>query len=269
MIDRALTDLAVSGDPSSPATSSGSGSFAGTCFSILLLLAVAAAVAYWLVEHQRWQQSFAEEREQVATLLDPALFALQRAVLGQLYRSTTDSPRIRDVAAAAGLEAVTVAVVTPRMAKDGWIEFVGREGKACEEPPAMPTAASRIRLTPAGSSRYHSPPPPPPEFTVNGDFINNTNGGVVNNRSTVVNAFNTFSDRYTSEVAEALRELERVVRESGSVDGNEQLAAFLEQLEADQPKRSVLRSLFAGIKEAVPALVGMADLTQKISSLFS
>lgn len=104
---------------------------------------------------------------------------------------------------------------------------------------------------------------------MNGDMISAGDGAVVTNRSTVTHSFNTFAERYSTDVADALTELERVVRESGSADGAEQLAEFLAQLSAEEPRKSVLRALFAGITEAVPAVTALAGMTATITALFT
>jgi hypothetical protein len=102
-----------------------------------------------------------------------------------------------------------------------------------------------------------------------GDTVHAHGGSTINNRSVVVNSFNKFATKYDEETAAALIRLEELVRQSESVDAQENLDAFLEEIQRESPRRSILRSLFDGIQQAVPTVAQAGDILFKIRELMS
>ena len=102
-----------------------------------------------------------------------------------------------------------------------------------------------------------------------GDYISVGDNSVVANRSIVLNSYNKLESRYGTEAVQALGELERIVRAHGDSEAVEILDGFIAEASSESPSRGRLRTLFNGLKEAVPTLQGMAELVDKVSGTFT
>jgi hypothetical protein len=107
----------------------------------------------------------------------------------------------------------------------------------------------------------------PVEVTM-GDRFENIQDTTIVNRSTVENAFNRVAPQVDSELSDALRELADAVQASGSTAAAETYASFTEELERSEPRKSVLRSLWDGLTDALPSVLQMTEVVAKVTSLF-
>lgn len=256
--------LAFTPSPTGPPHGSAGSTASGVFFFVVLIAAVVGLVL-WVNRETDVDRA----KKRAAAMTDGEVRRLDRDILGHLYRRSTDEPTATDVATAIDRDPADVRVALHRLITH---EFVRRADATAgngvhevAERATIPAAGQKVRLTPAGAAQFSTRG----DTTVNGDMISAGDGAVVTNRSIVTHSFNAFAERYSTDVADALTELERVVRESGSADGAEQLAEFLAQLDTEQPKKSVLRALFTGITEAVPAVTALAQLTATIGTLFA
>lgn len=113
-------------------------------------------------------------------------------------------------------------------------------------------------------------------ITMNGDrIVTGDNSQVTNrsensttiSRSSLNNSINKVEGR-GEEVAAALRELAATIESSDSPEAAELFDAFNEELTKSEPKKSVLKSLYSGMIDAVPVVGQMADVATKLAPLF-
>lgn len=71
------------------------------------------------------------------------------------------------------------------------------------------------------------------------------------------------------ELARALDRLRDVVMASAHPDAIDNYQALAEELQRDQPRTSLLRSFWEGIRTALPTATELVDLGTKLSSLLS
>ena len=102
-----------------------------------------------------------------------------------------------------------------------------------------------------------------------GDHFENISHSTIVNRSIVQKSFNKLARDYDDDTAQALQQLAEEIEKSGNREAAETFEAFNEELQKPEPKKSILRSLFNGITEALPALSSMTDLIEKISKIFT
>lgn len=107
------------------------------------------------------------------------------------------------------------------------------------------------------------------EVIVGDKFSNIGAGATIVNRSTLNNSFNTVKESYGPDMAQALQQLAELVEKSGNMDAADNFNALTEELQRPQPKKSLLKSFWSGIVEAIPNVVQLVDLTAKITSLFA
>jgi hypothetical protein len=91
-------------------------------------------------------------------------------------------------------------------------------------------------------------------------------GATVINRSTLTNSMNSVTDEYGREVADALQQIAELVEQSGNADAVENFNALTEELQRPNPRKSLIRSFWDGMLQAVPIL---ADAGAKIAPLLS
>jgi hypothetical protein len=107
-------------------------------------------------------------------------------------------------------------------------------------------------------------------FTVSGDMFSNIGAGAtIVNRSTLINSMNALSQKSDEDTANALRELAQAIQDAGNEAAAENFDAFMIELQRPEPRKSLLKSLWAGVVEALPSIVTLADAVSKIASLFS
>jgi hypothetical protein len=87
------------------------------------------------------------------------------------------------------------------------------------------------------------------------------------NGSTLANSMNSAKIMGGEEAATALEELARVVDDSEDADAIECFNAFTDELEKPKPKGVLLRSFWASITSALPAVSEMTSLAERIAPL--
>ncbi len=73
----------------------------------------------------------------------------------------------------------------------------------------------------------------------------------------------------SEELARALDRLREIVLASGNADAVDNYQAMTEELQRDRPRASLLRSFWQGIRNALPTVTELVDLSAKLSSLLS
>jgi hypothetical protein len=105
---------------------------------------------------------------------------------------------------------------------------------------------------------------------VAGDSFSNIGAGAtIVNRSTLTNAMNVVSQRADEGTAAALKELADFIQQSGNTAAAENFDAFNDELQRPEPRKSLLRSFWNGIVEALPSIASVAGATAKIVALFA
>jgi hypothetical protein len=108
------------------------------------------------------------------------------------------------------------------------------------------------------------------ETEVTGDSFSNIGAGaVIVNRSLLLNSLNRLASEDRDDISAALQKVANLIEESGSVEATESFNAMSEELNQSAPRKAVLKALWAGVVGALPAISEMADITDKVSSLFS
>lgn len=100
-------------------------------------------------------------------------------------------------------------------------------------------------------------------------FSNIGAGAVIINRSTLTNAMNSVSLAGDAETAAALEQLGKAIEESGNKAAAENFNAFNEELQRAEPRKSLLRSFWNGVVEALPSIVELTSAAAKIATLFA
>jgi flagellar motor component MotA len=91
-----------------------------------------------------------------------------------------------------------------------------------------------------------------------GDIFRDISGSTIINRSTIEGAVNTLTGAGETDVAEALKKVAELVEQSGDHETAELYDAFAEEVQQEQPRKSVLRSTWTALKSALPALAQAA-----------
>ena len=101
-----------------------------------------------------------------------------------------------------------------------------------------------------------------------GDKFENIHNATIINRSIVEKAFNKVRDEHDEETAQALKQIAELIEKSKNSEAADNFNSFNEELQKPEPKKSVLRVLWGGITVALPSILQMTDVVQKISKLF-
>jgi len=88
------------------------------------------------------------------------------------------------------------------------------------------------------------------------------------NRSQVENAFNKINREHDEETAKAILQVEEAVNRSGNLEAVENFDAFNEELGKPEPKKSLLKTLWSGLLEALPAIKELPSVVDNITKLF-
>jgi hypothetical protein len=248
----------------SPSTSQGTGGGLGAptqyCLTAVAVIVAIVAFASWASHSSKLQN--AKNRADQMHHLELQKFDMR--VLENLYRRAGQAAPVRTISSSLHEDDYDVLVSIRRLKAGG---FVGVKdlSKDVDAATYVPEMGDSVKLTEGGSSQFMRPS----GDVVHGDMIIGGERSIITNRSIVINSFTDLSARYDPETVQALAELERVVRTSHNQDGIEQLENFLEEVKSTSPKRSVLRALFNGMMEAVPAITKLATLTETITRLFT
>ncbi len=102
-----------------------------------------------------------------------------------------------------------------------------------------------------------------------GDRFENIDGSTIVNRSLVERSFNKVKDEHGTEVAAALAAVAEEIARSGNRDAGETFDSFNEELQRQEPRKNVLRNLWSGVTGALPSLLQLTEVVERISKLFS
>jgi hypothetical protein len=90
---------------------------------------------------------------------------------------------------------------------------------------------------------------------------------VIVNRGLVNKSFNKTRQRFDEETAQALRKLAAFIEASQNQDAIEHFNEFNKELISEKPRKSMLKLLWNGIKEALPAVNTLGDIALKIAAI--
>ncbi len=102
-----------------------------------------------------------------------------------------------------------------------------------------------------------------------GDIFTNISNSSIVNRSVVERSFNKIKGSHDEETARALVRVADEIAKANNKPAAELFTAFNEEVQKDEPRKSILASLWSGIVEAVPSIAQLVDVVTKISSLFT
>ncbi|MFG3697159.1 hypothetical protein ACGF5C_04450 [Micromonospora sp. NPDC047620] len=191
---------------------------------------------------------------------------IEREILDAAYRAKNQSMRINELAISIGEHQRLVLHLVRPMVKWGLLEALPL---ADGTPDVDLNEYSKVAISAAGDKRLRERDPVVKK-TYHGDYFHVGDNSTGVNKSRVVNShIGTYQERYDGETVAALKELERVVRESGNDDAIETLDGFLSEARSDKPSRARMRLLFSGVQQLVPTISGMTDLVAKVTAIFS
>lgn len=93
-------------------------------------------------------------------------------------------------------------------------------------------------------------------------------GATIVNRSTLVNSVNRIGKSVDADTARAFERLAGIVENSRSSEAIENFNGLAEELERPQPSKARMKSFWNGITGALPGVVELADVADKITRLF-
>ena len=70
------------------------------------------------------------------------------------------------------------------------------------------------------------------------------------------------------KTALTLKKIEAEINNSGNKEAADVYTAFCEELQKNEPKKAILKSLWSGIISALPALNKLTDVVLKIMKMF-
>ena len=106
------------------------------------------------------------------------------------------------------------------------------------------------------------------EIFMEGDIFSNIGAGAtVVNRSSLNNSLNSIKISHGDEVTEALARLSEIVEQSGNREAAENFNALTDELSQQQPRKSLVKSFWNGIRDALPAVKDILEIGAKLAPL--
>jgi len=103
-----------------------------------------------------------------------------------------------------------------------------------------------------------------------GDSFSNIGAGAtIINRSTLANSLNVAKATAGEDVAEALAKVAELIELSSNNEAADNFAALSEELTKPQPKKSLMKTFWNGIREALPNVKELVELGDTIGKLFT
>ena len=102
-----------------------------------------------------------------------------------------------------------------------------------------------------------------------GDNFDNIRNSTIINRSTVTDAFNQIVDSHDEDTIRALRQIAEEIEKSPNKEADENFNSLVEELGKEEPRKSVLTSLWNGVTKAAPTILQMTDAVSTISKLLN
>jgi hypothetical protein len=101
-----------------------------------------------------------------------------------------------------------------------------------------------------------------------GDKFKNISGSTIINRSNLTNSLNKIKENHGEVVADAIKEIGKIIEKSGNDEAAELFNAFNNESSKDSPSKPLLKSFWNGITSTLPVIEKSVRLIEKISSLF-
>jgi hypothetical protein len=106
-----------------------------------------------------------------------------------------------------------------------------------------------------------------PSEVIMGDMYKNIQGSTIITRSLLVNSLNKINEQ-DSDIAKALSTVGQAIHDSGNREAGELFDQFNEELSKDKPQKSILKTCWAGIQQALPTIKSIAEATGVVAKLF-
>ena len=106
------------------------------------------------------------------------------------------------------------------------------------------------------------------EEVIMGDMFKNIQNATIINKSVVENSFNKIKEEYGEDVAKAMLQMAEFIEGSGNKEAGDLFDRFNEELNKTEPKKPVLKSLWAGIEKALPAITALSEAIAKLAPIF-
>ena len=104
---------------------------------------------------------------------------------------------------------------------------------------------------------------------VMGDKFENIRDATIVNKSVIEHSFNKIRAEQGEEVASALKAIAEFIERSGNREAGDLFDRFNEELNKPEPKKSVLKSVWAGIEKAIPVATALAESVAKLKTIFN
>ncbi|WP_139128945.1 hypothetical protein [Micromonospora nigra] len=192
-----------------------------------------------------------EAKREIESLTGAARIEHQFSLLTQFYESASEWWTVDQLSAASSMNPHVVQELLPRLVEIAYLKK-GSHGEGYK----ITAQGGRAVINWHEKGRAQV-----------GDFIYAAEGSTVNNRSLIQGSFNKVEGKLGEEVEKALRKIGEAVSASGDAEAAEMYAAFLEELGAEKPKKSVLRVLFEGVCAAVPAVSSLTSAVAAVVTL--
>ena len=101
-----------------------------------------------------------------------------------------------------------------------------------------------------------------------GDVFKNIQNATIINKSVVENSFNKIKEGYGEDVAKALLQIAEFIEGSGNKEAGGLFDSFNEELNKPESKKPVLKSIWAGIEKALPAITALSEAIAKLAPIF-
>ncbi|WP_428503310.1 hypothetical protein [Roseateles sp.] len=100
--------------------------------------------------------------------------------------------------------------------------------------------------------------------TIMGDTFKDISGGTIINRSIVTSSLNTVRQEKSEDLAVALEDLGKLIAGEGKPELTDLYEAFVEEASKPEPKVGMLRIVWNGIKQALPAIAAGSTIAVAI-----
>jgi len=87
------------------------------------------------------------------------------------------------------------------------------------------------------------------------------------NKSNVVNSFNKVRERFDEETASVIKQIAEIVEKSKNAEAVELFEAFNEEMNKQEPKKSLLKSFWNGLSSVLPVISSTVEIVEKIMKI--
>jgi len=100
-----------------------------------------------------------------------------------------------------------------------------------------------------------------------GDVFKDIHASTIVNKSALVNSLNKVNDQ-NLDITKTLSIVVRSIHDSGNKEAGELFDQFNEELAKDKPRKSILKTCWSGIQQALPTIKSIAEATTVVGKLF-